>query len=331
VLGYCPIARIEHQPPKLGVEGSNPSPPATNLKTELNSGFLIPMIDSQFWVSFKGVLAKDYRGDWKNQIFNNAQKYSQYLVRGDLSFLKTFPDGKRLNTMKALSAYAKFSGCYERYKRLIKEFGLKWSINNDDVIIARLIKYESTPGTANDLFQWIENVKRKIPALNVFMDFVVATGLRFDEAINSYKLIVDLSRKGKLGEYYNSERSVLEHFRFKEIFIRRTKKTFMSFVSKELINSVQSSGLDITQDVVRMRMQRLGIPMRFSDLREYFASCSVKHLKQPEIDFLQGRVSTSVFMQNYFNPMWITDLKKRAIENIHDLLEMTVNLSLSNN
>jgi hypothetical protein len=27
-------ARIEHQPPKLGVEGSNPSPPATKLKIE---------------------------------------------------------------------------------------------------------------------------------------------------------------------------------------------------------------------------------------------------------------------------------------------------------
>ena len=60
--------------------------------------------------------------------------------------------------------------------------------------------------------------------------------------------------------------------------------------------------------------------MRFSDIRELFASCSVKHLKQPEIDFLQGRVSTSVFMQNYFNPMWIADLKTRAITNLTDLL-----------
>ena len=29
-------ARIEHQPPKLGVEGSNPSPPATKLEIELD-------------------------------------------------------------------------------------------------------------------------------------------------------------------------------------------------------------------------------------------------------------------------------------------------------
>jgi hypothetical protein len=117
--------------------GLDLSPPASNFEMEFNSGFLIATIDSQFWVSFKAFLAKDYRGDWKNQIFNNAKKYSQYVIKDDLSFLKTFPDGKRLNIIKALSAYAKFSGCYERFKRLIKEFGLKWSINNDDVIIAR--------------------------------------------------------------------------------------------------------------------------------------------------------------------------------------------------
>ena len=101
----------------------------------------------------------------------------------------------------------------------------------------------------------------------------------------------------------------------------------MGFVPRELIGSIQSSGLNITQDVVRMRIQRLGLPLRFSDIRELFASFSVKNLKQPEIDFLQGRVSSSVFMQNYFNPMWIADLKKRAIENVHDLLKMTARKS----
>lgn len=42
--------------------------------------------------------------------------------------------------------------------------------------------------------------------------------------------------------------------------------------------------------------------MRFGDVREVWASVMPKHLRQPEIDFLQGRVSTSVFMRNYFNP-----------------------------
>jgi hypothetical protein len=35
--------RIEHQPPKLGVEGSNPSPPATNINLEPISKLVCPM------------------------------------------------------------------------------------------------------------------------------------------------------------------------------------------------------------------------------------------------------------------------------------------------
>ena len=91
--------------------GSNPSPPASNFKTGLNSGlFTSTQFTSAFWAEFKGFLAKDYRGDWKNQIFNNAQKYSRCVVSGDLSILKTFRDGKRLNIMKALAASQSFQG-----------------------------------------------------------------------------------------------------------------------------------------------------------------------------------------------------------------------------
>jgi intergrase/recombinase len=223
--------------------------------------------------------------------------------------------------MKALSALAKFSGCHERYRRMIKSYGLKWSTNNDDIIIARLIKYSNgINGNANDLFEWVRTVKEKIPAFSTFMDFVIATGLRLDEAIKSYSLIVKLAKQGKLNEYYDSERQVLEHFKFKELFIRRTKKTFMSFVSKELIDQAIASGLEVSQDVIRKRMQRAKFKLRFSDLRELWASRSIKNLRQPEIDFLQGRVSASVFMRNYFNPTWIVDLKRRALKNADKLL-----------
>ena len=43
-----------------------------------------------------------------------------------------------------------------------------------------------------------------------------------------------------------------------------------------------------------------------------------KYLSQPEIDFLQGSVSGSVFMRNYFNPALIGDLKERVFKGIAD-------------
>jgi hypothetical protein len=44
-----------------------------------------------------------------------------------------------------------------------------------------------------------------------------------------------------------------------------------------------------------------------------------KYLNQSEIDFLHGRVGTSVFMQNYFNPAWISDLKQRVFQGIAEI------------
>ena len=296
-----------------GGEGFEPSTP--------NLGEAEMRLNSTFWHNFELFLRKDYKAKYMHQLFNNSQTYCHCLNNGDLSILKTFSDGKRLNIMKALSALAKFSGSYERYKRLIKSHGLKWAINNDDIIIARLIKYsENGSGNSNELFEWIKAVKQKIPDFAVFIDFTIATGLRLDEAINSFRLIVELSEQGKLSQYYNAERCVLEHFRFKAIFIRRTKKAFMSFASNELIDSVNQSGFKPSIDIIKKRLQRAGLNLRFGDLRELWASKGVKYLRQPEIDFLQGRVSATVFMQNYFNPTWISDLKKRAVKNTKSIL-----------
>jgi hypothetical protein len=294
-----------------GGEGFEPSTPNLG-EAELCS-------DSQLWLNFRLFLEREYKAKYKHQLYNNARNFSDCITSGNLSILKTFTDGKRLNIMKALSAYAKFSGKYEQYKRLIKAHGLKWAVNSDDLIIARLVKY-SDNSNANELFNWVSAVKRQIPDFAIFIDYTIATGLRLDEAINSYRLIVELSEQNQLSKYYNAERGVLEHFRFRTLFIRRTKKAFMSFASAELISKVAASGFKPSTDIIKKRLQRCGLNLRFSDIRELFASRSVECLKQPEIDFLQGRVSSSVFMANYFNPTWISSLRKRALKNERRLL-----------
>jgi len=44
-----------------------------------------------------------------------------------------------------------------------------------------------------------------------------------------------------------------------------------------------------------------------------------KYLKPQEIDFLHGRIGTSVFMANYYNPNWVGDLRVRAIQGIQEI------------
>ena len=242
------------RPPNLGDRYT--SSPICQTKPQLALLFtnnLSPK-SSEFWENFEVFLLNDYRGDWKNQVIRNVKRYGSHIESCDLSILKTFTDHKRLSVMKSFAAYAKFSGSYERFRHLIKQYGLKWSTNNDDVIIARLLKYgsnSSSGGIPREFLDWIKSVRVHVPDLDTFMDFVISTGLRLDEAINSYSLIVELSNKGQLDR------------------------------------------------------------------------CSVKYLKQPEIDFLQGRVSASVFMQNYFNPQFIADLQDRALQNSRELLTVT--------
>jgi len=48
-----------------------------------------------------------------------------------------------------------------------------------------------------------------------------------------------------------------------------------------------------------------------------------KFLSRAEIDFLHGRVSTTIFMANYFNPQLITDLKEKASKAISEIQILT--------
>jgi len=52
------------------------------------------------------------------------------------------------------------------------------------------------------------------------MDLMAASGLRFDEAVESYNLIIKLPKDGKLKYYYDKDREILEHFEFRDIFLR---------------------------------------------------------------------------------------------------------------
>jgi intergrase/recombinase len=231
----------------------------------------------------------------------------------NLSPLKTLSTDTRLHVLKSLSALAKFLGLYNEFKPMISAYGLKWSVNNDNVILARLTRNSDV----NDLIEWVKTVKQKFPDFALFMNFATVTGLRFEEAINAYNLIIE--NADNLERYYNAEKSILEHFRFKDKFIRRTKKAFMSFVPKELVESIAVKGQSVTQNMIEKRLKRAAIHRRFGELREFFATVSTKHLREVEVDFIQGRVSTSVFTRNYFNPMLITDLKNRVFQCVNEI------------
>jgi len=206
-----------------------------------------------------------------------------------------------------------FSACA---RMLVRNYGLKWAgKSGDDLIIARLTKAVN----GDEILDWVRRVKEETLEYAVFMDFMAATGLRYEESVNSWNLIINLASQGRLNQYYKAENEVLEHFRFKETFIRKSKKAFISFVSKDLIAKIKQSK-PLTLNILPNRIKRRGLKLRFGDIREFHASVLPEHLRQPEIDFIHGRVSTSVFMRNYFNPAWIGDLKERSLKGTGEIL-----------
>jgi intergrase/recombinase len=144
------------------------------------------------------------------------------------------------------------------------------------------------------------------------------TGLRTGEAIESFNLIIKLSRENKLSNYYNKDQSLLQHFQFKDIFIRGTKNAYVSFVPDELISETCNSE-ELTYVQIIKRLTGQGLKLRLDEYRDYFGSFLVKHnLIREEVDLLCGRIPPSIFMRHYWSPSF-RELKERTLESIKHL------------
>ena len=170
------------------------------------------------WEAFEQLLNKNHKVKVSRDLIRYSRPYAHLLQDMNLSELKDIRDTLRPNILKALSALAKYLGVYQEYQKAIRDFGFRWGGKNaDQIIIDRLNKVEN-PG---EVFEWIHKAKAARPELTDFLDLMGITGLRLVEAVECYNLIIDLSREEKLGSYYDSKKHILEHFRFKEIFIRK--------------------------------------------------------------------------------------------------------------
>jgi len=103
------------------------------------------------------------------------------------------------------------------------------------------------------------------------------------------------------------------------LFIRKSKKVFVSFVPKELVTRISPNEKLTSKDAVIKKVKSQGLKSRFGDIREAHASFMTKYLRQPEIDFLHERVTANIFMRNYFNPALISDLKQRTFKAIAEI------------
>jgi len=172
----------------------------------------------------------------------------------------------------------------------------------------------------NDVIEWYNKATRVLDDtdLSLYLKFVAMSGLRKSEAIESFNLMIELHDKENLNNYYNEELETVEHFRYPNLFFRRTKNVFISMIPKNLIMQIVQCE-PVTYEKIRKRLYRRGLNVRIGELRDYYGTFMVRHgLIKEEVDLLQGRISKSIFVRHYWSPA-ISELKNRVFKALEEL------------
>ena len=199
-------------------------------------------------------------------------------------------------------------GVHEEFKAQLKSYGIK--LFRADAFGSFMRLYTNH---ASDLMDWYAKATSALrPNEQLFLKFVSLAGLRKIEAIASFNKIIELNKQGKLSEYYNEEKSLLEHLKFKEQFLRGTKNVYISFLPKEVILSIAESE-PVSYDAIEKRLMRAKIRCRVNELRDNFGTFMVRHgLIKEEVDLLQGRIPPSIFIRHYWSPSF-KELRDRTL------------------
>ena len=259
------------------------------------------------WNDFRDYVFKKYAKSWAYTVYAYAKKYVHLI--NNPSRLETFSDSKKNSVLKSLTAFSKYYGFYGEFQKKIKDYGIKYSRSSSIDAFLRIFSNNN-----KDVLVWYH---KALSVLNeeskTYLKFLLLSGLRPSEAVESFNLI-----RTRLDEYYNEELGTLEHFRFKELFLRNTKNAFLTIIPKPFIMEIAKKD-KVTYSMVKKKFQRNHLPIRLNQLRDYYATFMVRHgLIREEVDLLQGRISKSIFVRHYWSPSF-KELRERTLIALKEL------------
>ena len=155
-----------------------------------------------------------------------------------------------------------------------------------------------------------EATKALRPNEKLYLQFTLKSGLRKHESQTAFNKIIELSKEGRLSEYFNSETQTLQHYIYPELSNRKIKRVYISIVDNALISQIASSQ-SVSYYAIRKRLSlhKIG-KVRIKELRSYFVSYLRQNNILPEIiDLLQGRldIRNNIQLSHYFK---IADMGK---------------------
>jgi len=265
------------------------------------------------WPQFDFWVSKKYAKSYTQTILCYARRFC-YLLNGNLRDIDTIPSTTRNNTIKSLIILSKFLGIHQEFKHRLQDYGVKMARPDVFASFLRIYNNHST-----DLLEWYSKTSSVLRENEkLLLRFLLSTGVRKEEGIQSFNKIIELTKQSNLAIYYNEELNVLQHFVFKELFLRNTKNLYVSIIEKPLVNEIAQSD-SVTYEQVRKRLLRNGLKLRINELRDFYGSFMVRHnLIKEEVDLLQGRIPPSIFLRHYWSPSF-KELRDRVMKALKDL------------
>ena len=250
-----------------------------------------------------------------------VRRYGNLVFSNNLRDLETMTYSIRNNTMNSLIIFSKYLGCFETFKAKLKNYGIKIHHQNTYESFMRILNTSNNISN-NDLIGWIKEVRPKLSeSENTFLKYMLMSGLRRLEAINSFNRIIEMNTKNTLNEYYDNNLNCLKHYQYRE-FIRGTKNCLITFIKPNLLNEIANSK-PMDNRNLRYSLDKSKVKCRVKELRKYFATFMLEHgILEGEVNLLQGRINGILF-KNYYIPK-LSEIRDKVFRAL-DVLENQIN------
>ena len=270
-------------------------------------------------MQFKTWVYNKYSDTWAVSVYCYAKKYSHLL--NNVRNIENLPSTIKNNVTKSLIVLSKFLGINQQFKQRLLDYGIKIRRQDSFTSFLRILNANNN---GNNILKWYKEAQSKLrDNERTWLKFLLYSGLRKEEAITSFNLIIELHKNNRLNDYYDDNLSCLCQFKDPKYFIRRRNNCFISFISEGLLRQIQNSK-PTSYDAISRRLYRNKLKCRINELRDYFGTYLLQHgILEAEINLCQGRIPPSIFIKHYWSPK-LTELRDRIFKALIEL-EQSIN------
>jgi hypothetical protein len=274
------------------------------------------------WEQFKVYLLQRMNVRTTEQRLRYAKRYHSALHDMDAqSELLTMSGNKRIHIMKALAALARFTGHVPAWQAIKQRYNLTWTTGTEKLDTFQ--RFFDDSKSLDSMLQWVRDALQILPAqMGDAIRWCTLTGLRPMESLQAIKLIRDPET---FKTYYDADKQILQHFKFPELYLRRTKTTYITVLNDELLLLAKNMTINPSYDMIRYACADIGgLPFHMAYCRKIYASWLRQSGIESEIvDLLQGRVGKSIFLRHYYRP-GLAEYRDKVLTAVEKLREKII-------